>query len=47
MIGVETRTKLQAEKIKGLWFEPIYTFTYWEANLKPKSAGQKKWYHFW
>ena len=47
MIGVETRTKLQAEKIKGLWFEPIYTFTYWEANLKTKSAGQKKWYHFW
>ncbi len=47
IIGTETREKLQTEKIKGLWFEPIYTFTYWKANFKPKPAEQKKWYQFW
>lgn len=47
MVGTETREKLQAEKIKGLWFEPIYTFSQWEANVKPKPAEQKKWYQFW
>lgn len=47
IVGTETREKLQTEKIKGLWFEPIYTFVHWNANLKPKPAEQKKWYQFW
>ena len=47
IVGAETREKLQTERIKGLWFEPIYTFTHWAANFKPKPAEQKKWYQFW
>lgn len=47
MVGVETRQKLLTEKIKGLWFEPIYTFTYWQENLKPRPVEQKKWYQLW
>ncbi|MFD1000489.1 hypothetical protein ACFQ21_14285 [Ohtaekwangia kribbensis] len=47
IVGSETREKLQTERIKGLWFEPIYTFSHWNTNLKPKPAEPKKWYQFW
>jgi hypothetical protein len=47
IVGTETKEKLQTERIKGLWFEPIYTFAHWQTAFKPKPAERKKWYQFW